>query len=147
MGSVPPRTNCSCDITPNERNHGATDQPAGRLVIFQEGVEEPKEAGKQFSLTSIRTWDMAARPRLGEDVASDPIQFVQAKLVGRGHVLYCADVCKKNARTFPDCCSLHHVGDVQMTASLSLTDTVSPFYASCLISRKYTKHQCTITFS
>ena len=81
MGSVPPRTNCSCDITPNELNHGATDQPAGRLVTFQEGEEEPKEAGKQFSLTSIRTWDTAARPRLGEDVASDPIQFVQAKLV------------------------------------------------------------------
>ena len=36
------------DITPNERNHGATDQPAGRLVAFQEGEEEPKEAGNGF---------------------------------------------------------------------------------------------------
>ena len=26
------------DITPNERNHGATDHPAGRLVALQEGV-------------------------------------------------------------------------------------------------------------
>ena len=90
----------------------------------------------------------------GEDFALDQIQeFIQAKLVGRGHVLYCADVCKENAWTFPeDCCSQepsfskqNHVGDVQMTARRlsSLSDIVfslfygrkrtSVFKATCLI--------------